>query len=124
MFKTTKSSFLVHQAFNRRGWSLVSDSETGSSTAKLFWQEVWVKDVDESSELRFTVTYNRQGHVTAYSHGRGYAETHGEGRSGGVWRKAFGTKECRELLLDNMRAADKDVHHYASVKKEGATNVS
>jgi hypothetical protein len=103
MFKTTTHTHAVSNAFKGYGFTCVSDGANEYQSVKNFRRQVWVREVSPDREVRFHVDYNKAGHVTGYSSGAGYAHTHDEGRSGGVWRRRFTPAMCRDLLLDNLR---------------------
>jgi hypothetical protein len=117
-FKTTKSTHAVSNAFKGFGFTCVSDGFYEYQSVKRTREQVWVKDVSETSEMRWHVYFNRDGHVTGYSSGHGYAETHDEGRHLGVWRRRFTPAMCRELLLSNLAESMGEWQpHYVSRKK-------
>lgn len=117
-FKTTKSTHAVSSAFRERGFYCVYDGFNEPRSVKRTREQVWAKDMSDTVEIRFHVYFNRDGHVTGFSSGHGYAETHGEGRHLGVWRRPFTPKQCRELLLSSLADAVSDERQHLYAKRK------
>lgn len=98
MFRTTKHTHAVSNALRQAGFELFTTEEYEYKSVKRTFVQSWRNEPGD----KVTVYFTRDCYISGYSSSAyGYADVHGEGRVGGVWRPKFSHKDCLALLVSN-----------------------